>query len=66
MQTRTLAVQHKNLLKNHVNLYSIKGVHRNDKKQITINIPVFLHRVNVRKHVYIIPHLRERKIVKQH
>ena len=29
------------------------------------NIPVFLPRINVRKRVYIIPHLRERKIVMQ-
>ena len=29
------------------------------------NIPVFLHHINVRKRVKIIPHLRERKIVKQ-
>ena len=36
---------------------------RNFKKMF--NIPVFLHHVNVRKHVHIIPHLRKRKIEKQ-
>ena len=29
------------------------------------NIPVFFHRINVRKRIKIIPHLCERKIVKQ-
>ena len=30
----------------------------------TFNIPVFLHRINIRKRVKKIPHLCERKIVK--
>ena len=36
-------------------------IHRKEN----FNIPVFLQRINVRKRVKIIPHLRERKIVKQ-
>ena len=41
------------------------GVHRNEKTKKNLTYLFFLHRINVRKRVKIIPHLRERKIVKQ-
>ena len=47
------------VLQNYLFIYVSMGVHRNLKN---FKIPVFLHRINVRKCVHIIPHLRKRKI----
>ena len=45
--------------------YNLHLYHVPEELKKNFNIPVFLHRIIVRKRVQGIPHLRKRKIVKQ-